>query len=110
MVHEADVAVIGAGPGGYVAAIRLAQLGKKTLIVDADRLGGTCLNYGCIPSKALIHASSMYEKIRHAADIGIETGNVHVNVMKLQKWKESVVEKLTSGVGTLLKGNNVQVL
>ncbi len=104
-----DAVVIGAGPGGYVAAIRLAQLGKKTALVDREALGGVCLNWGCIPSKALIAAANLVEDLRHAADRGI-TAEPEVNLAKLRQFKDDVVKKLVSGVGMLEKGNGVEVL
>lgn len=108
--HATDVVVLGSGPAGYVCAIRLAQLGKKVTIIDRDELGGVCLNRGCIPSKALIYAGSLVEKMKHADEIGIEVGSVKVNLPKLMKWKDSVVKKLTGGVGGLLKANGATVL
>jgi dihydrolipoamide dehydrogenase len=106
---DIDVLVIGAGPGGYVAAIRAAQLGKSVVIVDKAELGGVCLNRGCIPSKALISAGHQYEQMSHGGDIGITAENVKVDWSKVQAWKSSVVKKLTGGVGALLKGNKVQI-
>ncbi len=100
-----DVIVIGAGPGGYPAAIRAAQLGLKTLCVEKEYIGGVCLNWGCIPSKALIAAAGTVEKIRHADKMGIIVGDVKVDVEKLQAWKEGIVKKLTTGVAGLLKAN-----
>jgi dihydrolipoamide dehydrogenase len=105
---EIDLLVIGAGPGGYVAAIRAAQLGQNVLIVDKAEFGGVCLNRGCIPSKALISAAHQYEAIGRAAAIGIEATKVTIDFAKIQKWKSSIVEKLTGGVGALLKGNKIQ--
>jgi dihydrolipoamide dehydrogenase len=105
-----DVLVVGAGPGGYPAAIRSAQLGKKVLLVERDRLGGECLNYGCIPSKALIHTANIVSTARKAEEYGIEISDIHVDMKKLQDWKGSVVERLTSGVAQLCKGNGVEVL
>ena len=83
-----DALVIGAGPGGYVAGIRLGQLGKKAMVVERDKPGGVCLNVGCIPSKALINASKLYDKLRHGADIGILADNVRVDMKKMQTWKD----------------------
>src|SRR3954454_20507590 len=100
-----DAVVIGAGPGGYVAGIRLGQLKKKALVVEKDKPGGICLNVGCIPSKALINASKLYDKLRHGPEIGIFADNVRVDMGKMQQWKEEVVGKLTGGVRTLLKAN-----
>jgi dihydrolipoamide dehydrogenase len=106
-----DLLVIGAGPGGYVAAIRAAQLGQEvTLVEEAETLGGICLNHGCIPSKALIYAASLYHRIPALGDMGIKTGSVKLDVAQLQNWKESVVKKLTGGVAQLCKGNDIQVL
>jgi dihydrolipoamide dehydrogenase len=105
-----DAVVIGAGPGGYVAAIRLAQLGKKTALVERESLGGVCLNWGCIPSKALIAAANLVEDMRHAADRGIVAEAPKVDLGKLREFKNGVVKKLVSGVGSLEKGNGVTVL
>ena len=107
---QADVVVLGAGPGGYVSAIRLAQLGKKVTVIDRAELGGVCLNRGCIPSKALIYAGGLYEKLAHSTEIGIEVTGAKVNMPKLIAWKETVVKKLTSGVGGLLKANGCTVI
>jgi dihydrolipoamide dehydrogenase len=104
-----DAVVIGAGPGGYVAAIRLAQLGKRTALVEREALGGTCLNWGCIPSKALIAAANLVDDLRAAGGRGI-TGEVRVDVAKLREFKDGVVRKLVTGVGTLEKGNGVEVI
>ena len=108
--QTADVVVLGAGPAGYVCAIRLAQLGKKVTVIDRAEVGGVCLNRGCIPSKALIHAGGLYEKMSHAAEIGIEVQGAQINFPQLMKWKDSVVQKLTGGVAGLLKANGCSVL
>src|SRR6476469_4965327 len=100
-----EALVIGAGPGGYVAGIRLGQLKKKAMVVERDKPGGICLNVGCIPSKALINAAKTYDKLRHGADIGILADNFRLDMPKMQTWKGEVVSKLTSGVKTLLKAN-----
>jgi dihydrolipoamide dehydrogenase len=105
-----DAVVIGAGPGGYVAAIRLAQLGKKTALVEKESLGGVCLNWGCVPSKALIAAANLVEDIRGAADRGILADAPRVDVDKLRAFKDGVVKKLVGGVGLLEKGNGVEVV
>lgn len=111
MARAVDLLVIGAGPGGYVAAIRAAQLGLKTLLVDKDnRLGGECLNYGCIPSKALIFTANLVHKLRHAGDMGIEYSGLRVNMMKLQEWRKSVIARLNKGIEQLCKANGVEVL
>lgn len=107
---EVDTLVVGAGPGGYVAAIRAAQLGQKVTIVDKDALGGVCLNVGCIPSKALIEAGHMAQSAFGNEDLGIKTENVTIDFAKVQEWKGGIVDKLTSGVEGLLKGNKVDIL
>ena len=107
---EVDTLVVGAGPGGYVAAIRAAQLGQKVTIVDKGALGGTCLNVGCIPSKALIQAGHLADAAKGNEDLGITTENVSIDFAKVQEWKGSVVNRLTSGVEGLLKGNKVDIV
>jgi dihydrolipoamide dehydrogenase len=98
-----DAIVIGGGPGGYVAAIRLGQLGLKTLVIEREYMGGVCLNWGCIPSKALIYATGLVEKLRHAQTLGITATDVKVDVKTMQSWKEGIVKKLTSSVAALVK-------
>ncbi|HBK0434202.1 TPA: dihydrolipoyl dehydrogenase [Staphylococcus pseudintermedius] len=107
---ETDTIVIGAGPGGYVAAIRAAQLGQKVTIVEKGNLGGVCLNVGCIPSKALLNVSHRFEQAQHGADLGITAENVSLDFDKVQSFKGSVVSKLTGGVESLLKGNKVEIV
>jgi dihydrolipoamide dehydrogenase len=107
---ETETLVVGAGPGGYVAAIRAAQLGQKVTIVEKGNLGGVCLNVGCIPSKALISAGHRYEIATHSEDMGIKAEKVTVDFQKVQEWKASVVKKLTNGVEGLLKGNKVEIV
>ena len=103
--------VIGAGPGGYVAAIRLGQLGVETVVVERDRPGGVCLNVGCIPSKALIHVAEQVEWLRkHAASQGVRAGELTIDCAALQVWKSGIVQRLTGGVSHLLKGNGVEYL
>ena len=103
------VVVIGSGPGGYVAAIRLAQLGKSVIVVEREKIGGVCLNVGCIPSKAIISAGKLAKNARNGSVMGIEA-TVSVNIAKLQEWKQSVVGKLTGGVSQLLKSYKVRVV
>ena len=106
-----DLIVIGAGPGGYVAAIRAAQLGLKTACVEREYLGGTCLNVGCIPSKALLDSSERFYAAKHQfSRHGINTGEVSVDLAKMMARKEEVVAKLTGGVGMLFKKNKVEHL
>src|SRR4051812_22555418 len=109
--ETADVVVLGAGPAGYPCAIRLAQLGKKVTVVEREYMGGVCLNVGCIPSKALIYAGSLFEKVaHHGSDFGIDAKEVKPNLAKMMKWKEGVVSKLTGGVAQLLKANGCAVI
>lgn len=107
---ETDTIVIGAGPGGYVAAIRAAQLGQKVTIVEKEYVGGVCLNVGCIPSKALIAAGHRYETAKHSDKYGITAENVKLDFAKVQEFKAGVVQKLTGGVEGLLKGNKVEIV
>ena len=113
-----DVAVIGGGPGGYVAAIRASQLGLKTVCIDKWKnaagktvFGGTCLNVGCIPSKALLESSQNYVAAReHFAEHGIKTKGVAVDLAQMQKRKEKVVTALVGGVSSLFKKNKVEAI
>jgi dihydrolipoamide dehydrogenase len=102
-----DVIVLGSGPGGYVCAIRLAQYGLKTACIDKGPLGGVCLNVGCIPSKALIHASKVYKKAKDGAVMGVIAGDMHVDMTAMQAWKTGITQKLSGGIGGLFKGNGV---
>ena len=105
-----DAVVIGAGPGGYPAAIRLAQLGKKVLIVEKGAVGGVCLNSGCIPTKALCHAAEVRASLGFFQRIGLGVGDTGLEFAKLQQWKEGVVTKLVKGIEFLFKTNSVQLL
>ena len=104
------VLVVGGGPGGYVAAIRAAQLGAKVTMIEKDKVGGTCLNRGCMPTKAMLHSSEIYAAATKSADIGIIGKDVQVDWEKVQGFRASVVEKLTSGVKALCKLNKVKVV
>jgi dihydrolipoamide dehydrogenase len=106
-----DVAIIGSGTGGYPCGIRLGQLGVKSIVIEKEKVGGTCLNVGCIPSKALIYAAKTFDKLGHAADLGIKVASPPtIDWATTIKWKEAVVNKLTSGVRTLLKANGSEVM
>ena len=108
---ELDTVVIGSGPGGYVAAIRAAQMGQKVAIVEREYIGGVCLNVGCIPSKALISAGHHYQDALHSEAFGITAENVVLDFAKTQEWKDNkVVSTLTKGVESLLKKNKVEIL
>ncbi len=111
MMLKTEVLIIGAGPGGYVAAIRLGRLGKQVVLVEKDGLeglGGICMNHGCIPSKALITASRFFDDMKNAGDMGITVSGLSVDPAKLQDWKNGILKKLRSGVDFLLKKNNVR--
>ncbi len=114
IMQSTRLLVIGGGPGGYVAAIRAGQLGIPTVLVEQEQLGGTCLNVGCIPSKALIHAAEQYDHACRQAEggspLGIRVQNPSLDLAKTQAWKNGIVGRLTSGVGTLLKKNGVKVI
>ncbi|HUA08612.1 MAG TPA: dihydrolipoyl dehydrogenase [Candidatus Acidoferrales bacterium] len=108
--HQVDAVVIGAGPGGYHAAIRLAQLGKSVICVDRDEVGGVCLNWGCIPTKALLHVGETIRQIEHAAEIGLKVPQAGVDREAVAKFKTDVVNANVGGVKTLFKGNGVQFI
>jgi len=105
-----DVLVIGAGPGGYVAAIKAAQLGLKTIVVERDELGGVCLNRGCIPTKAMLRSANLFETMKHAADFGVQASGIQLAFADVQKRKEKVVLKNTKGIEYLMKKNKVTVI
>jgi len=107
---KVNTVVLGAGPGGYVAAIRLAQLGVETLLVEKEYYGGVCLNVGCIPSKALIHVAKSYESIGKMDVFGVSAGKAQIDFVKAQEWKNKVVGQLTGGVKTLVTKNGGQTL
>ena len=107
---EVDTLVVGAGPGGYVAAIRAAQTGQKVTIVERGNLGGVCLNVGCIPSKALISVGHKFETAKHSEDMGVFATDVKLDWSKAQAFKDGVVKKLVGGVEGLLKGNKVDIV
>jgi dihydrolipoamide dehydrogenase len=105
-----DAIVLGGGPGGYVCAIRLGQLGLKTACVEEEEYGGVCLNWGCIPSKALISNAHLYHKTQGADEVGLSFGAVKLDAGKMQEWKNGIVKKLTGGVRGLLKANGVTIV
>ena len=105
-----DAIVIGGGPGGYGCAIRLGQLKQKVVCIEKEEVGGVCLNWGCVPSKALIAASHTYEKAKDGASMGLLADNVRIDVNRMQDWKGGIVKKLTGGVRGLLKGNGAELV
>ena len=105
-----DCIVIGSGPGGYVAAIRAAQLGMKTAVVEKDRIGGRCLNYACIPAKAVLRVADVYTEVTDASDFGIKTNGVSVDFAGVTKHRDKVIRTLTGGVAGLMKRNKIDVI
>ena len=106
-----DVIVIGSGPGGYVAAIRASQLGLKTAVVEKESLGGICLNWGCIPTKALLKSAQVFEYLNHAADYGITiNGESEVNFEAMIKRSRQVADGMSKGVQFLMKKNKIDVI
>lgn len=110
MTISCDVAVLGGGTGGYIAAIRAAQLGKEVVIIEQDKLGGTCLHRGCIPSKALLRSAELYAQMKDSASFGIETSGVTLVFPKVQERKQGIVDQLHKGVQYLMRKNKIQVL
>jgi dihydrolipoamide dehydrogenase len=107
---QCDALVIGAGPGGYVCAIRAGQLKQKTILVEKVWIGGTCLHVGCIPSKALITAAKFHEKLKHASDFGVNVQGISIDFPKMVQWEKGIIEKFTGGIKQLLKANNVETV
>lgn len=110
--YDYDIAVIGGGPGGYVAAIKAAQMGKKTVIIEKQHFGGTCLNVGCIPTKALLRSAEALKEVKESAEFGVtglDTSEAALDLVKVQARKKRVVNQLVSGVEGLLKGNGVAI-
>jgi len=105
-----DVIVIGGGPGGYVAAIRAAQLGMKTAVVEREHLGGICLNWGCIPTKALLRTSEVYHLMQHASEFGLKAEKIGYDIEAIVKRSRGVANRLSGGIGMLLKKNKVDVI
>ena len=110
MANSYDVIIIGSGPGGYVAAIRAAQLGLKTAVVEREHLGGICLNWGCIPTKALLRSAEIYDHMKHAESFGLSVENFSFDAEKVVKRSRGVSAQLNGGVGMLLKKNKVDVI
>ncbi len=108
--YDYDVVVLGSGPGGYVAAIRAAQLGLKTAIIERENLGGVCLNWGCIPTKALIHNAEVLETLHSAGDFGFTFNNLQVDFSKAVQRSRSIVQRQTKGVGFLMRKNKIDVI
>src|SRR5258707_8205891 len=105
-----DIIIIGSGPGGYVTAIRAAQLGFKTAIVEKSYLGGICLNWGCIPTKALLRSSEIYHYFQHAKDYGLSAKEVSFDAAAIVKRSRAVAAQLSNGVAFLMKKNKIDVI
>lgn len=110
MTEQFDVAIIGGGPGGYVAAIRASQLGLKTVVIERTHLGGICLNWGCIPTKALLRSAEVYHLMQHASDFGLSAKSVSFDLEKIVKRSREVSAQLTKGIGFLMKKHKVTVV
>jgi dihydrolipoyl dehydrogenase len=108
--YEVDVAIVGGGPGGYVAAIRAAQAGFKVLIIEEDKLGGTCLNYGCIPTKSLVNSIDIIDKIKNADEFGIEVQPIKISLQKIMDRKKEVVNNLVLGISQLMESNKIEYI
>ena len=105
---DLDIAIIGAGPGGYVGAIKAAQLGGEVCVIEKGDLGGTCLNRGCIPTKTLYSSAKLASMVKNATDFGIEVKEANIDFARVMSQKDEVVKKLVGGVGTLFKGNKIK--
>src|SRR5215510_6278216 len=108
--HTCDLIVIGGGPGGYVAAIRAAQLGMQVALVERDALGGICLNWGCIPTKALLRNAEIYHLMQHSADFGLYCDNLRVDFSRVIARSRQVAQRLSQGIAFLMRKNNIQVV
>ena len=110
MADSYDCIVIGSGPGGYVAAIRAAQLGMKTAVVEKDKVGGRCLNYACIPAKAVLRTADILQEVRDAADFGVKVAEPEIDYPAVMERRAKVVKTLTGGVSGLFKKNKIEVI
>lgn len=108
--EESDITIIGGGPGGYVAAIKAAQLGAKVTLIEKDSLGGTCLNWGCIPTKAFVRSAEIFENVKDAENFGIEASTPLINIGKVVKRKNSIVKTLVEGIECLIKKNKIRYI
>lgn len=107
MAREYDLVIIGGGTGGYVAAIRAAQLGLRTAIVEKEKLGGTCLHKGCIPTKTFLRSAEMYREAQRATEFGVELSHIHLNLQQIQKRKQSIIQQLHEGIQSLMKKGKI---
>ncbi|GKX27904.1 dihydrolipoyl dehydrogenase [Vallitalea longa] len=107
---QSDITIIGGGPGGYVAAIQAAKLGAKVILIEKDKVGGTCLNYGCIPTKAIVRSSEVYRDLKNHNEYGLHADNISVDMKKVIERKSNIVDQLVNGIEYLLDKNNVKVI
>src|SRR5690348_4622818 len=105
-----DVAVVGAGPGGYVCAIRAAQLGLKTAVIERERLGGICLNWGCIPTKALLRSSEIWHLLHRLGEFGFAADNIRLDIAKVVARSRKVADQLSNGVSFLMRKHKITVI
>src|SRR3984957_21121964 len=110
MADSYDLIVLGGGPGGYVAAIRAAQLGMKAAVVEREHLGGICLNWGCIPTKALVRTSEIYHLMHRLGDFGLSADNISFDPAKVVARSRAVAKQLSNGVGFLMRKNKIMVV
>src|ERR1700735_4246779 len=110
MSQSTDLIIIGSGPGGYVAAIRAAQLGMKVAVIERDALGGICLNWGCIPTKALLRTSEIYHTLHHLDEYGLSAKDISYNAKKVVERSRKVAKQLSDGVKFLMKKNKITVI
>ncbi|HZK12494.1 MAG TPA: FAD-dependent oxidoreductase, partial [Atribacterota bacterium] len=110
MNEAIDVVIIGGGPGGYVAAIKAAHLGLKAVLIEKDKLGGVCLNWGCIPTKALVSTAELINHLQRAEEFGIQVKDYAIDFPAIMKRKDMITQRLSSGVGQLMKANQVRVI
>src|SRR4030066_2533944 len=108
--REFDLVIIGGGPGGYVAAIKAAQSGLKTCLVEKEKVGGTCLHRGCIPTKSLLYSAYLYHLCKRSHEFGVKASNVEIDLARVRQGKDAVIEKLHNGVRYLLKKNRIELI
>jgi len=109
-VNEFDLVILGGGSGGYACALRSAQLGLSVVLIEKDKVGGTCLHRGCIPTKALLHAGEVADSARHASDFGVNAEFISIDMLAVNAYKDGVISKLYKGLQGLVKSRNITVV